>query len=97
MNKDNIIKKIEKRGLKEYQTSSLESYERAWQKKFTDDIFINVNFWEHSKFNNFVTDSFEIEIYRNNNDGAEKILIYGFKNFDKAYSKALQYINCLKK
>lgn len=95
MNKDNIIKKIEKLGLKEYQTSSLESYERAWQKKFTDDIFINVNFWEHSKLNNFVTDSFEIEVYQNNDDGAEKILIYGFDDFDKAYEKALKYIEFL--
>ena len=98
MKKGQTIKKILALGLKEYKTSEIEHYERAWQKEINDDLSVNVNFWEHSKYdkiNKFVKDSFEIEIYCNNDDGAERILIYGFNDFDKAYKKAMLYIKLL--
>jgi len=37
MNKQKTISKILKLGLKEYKTSSLEEYDRVWQKKINDN------------------------------------------------------------
>lgn len=96
MNKEKTIQQILDLGLKEYKfkTGILQKYDRAWQKKINDDLFVNVHFWEHSKYENG-KDSFEIEIYRSSDDGAEKILIYSFSDFSKAYNKALEFIGFL--
>ena len=96
INKEKTISKILKIGLKEYKTSNLEMYDRAWQKKIRDELFINIHLYEFSKTNPEYKDSFEIEVYQNNNDGAEKILIYGFSNLEKAYGRAERYIKFLK-
>ena len=92
MNKEQTIKKILKLGFKEYTPSSLENYDRAWHKRFKKDkLFINISFWEFSKYPNG-KDSFNIEVYRSNNDFTEQIGIYAFDNFNKAYKQAISYI-----
>ena len=99
MNKEETIKKILALNFKEYSTNNiLESYERAWQKKISESLFINIRLWEHSKDDKNMKDAFDIKIYFDRDElGAEQILIFSFNDFDLAYKRVLEYIKFLTK
>jgi len=92
------IKKILELGLKEYTPNkAFTSCDRSWQKRITEDIFIDVHFYKLSERCENMKDSFDIEVYHDNDSQAEQILIYSFDDFDLAYKRALEYIKFLTK
>ena len=94
MTKEETIKKILKLGFKEYTPNKdFQKCDRAWQKNFKkDEVFIDIYFWELSKLQDRMEDSFSFEIYCDLEHLIEQITIYAFDDFDKAYKRALSYI-----
>lgn len=92
-----VIKFIETKGFKEYKpSSSVEDYDRAWQRIFNKDednqIMVNLNFWQHSKHNVLAEDTFEFVIYTDSDSRAIQVHLYAWKDLDKNIAQAYQEV-----
>lgn len=85
---EELITGLSALGFKEYRPSSIEGYDRAWQKSLYDKDkeptkFINVNWYDHSKYPNTPKNYIswpEVELYEDKGKYAKSTKFYAFRN-----------------
>lgn len=92
MTNEEIIKKAEEKGMKEYSANkNFQHHDRGWLFKINSNVFITLHFWQHT-LRGAPFDGWEFVVYAHDDDKSQRYYIHNWKDFDLAWTEIERFL-----